>query len=230
MTIVNLKFDTKSYFVPEHNLQLWLSILNPDLIKRLAEITLIEEERVLDSTEKPKLESHHQWLTGRMWQYNLFDWDYPEIKEFEEFIKKEFFVYLETIEKPCPKKLWIHGWGNVIRNNGRNITHHSHAFYAKQGIDGNFDLDQRASLEKYAYLSGHVCLSADNTNTHYKNPMIFGKRSIKNIPGEMYFFPSYVVHFTDKNQSANPRISLAFDIIVEEVYNESDQRIFRRFI
>jgi ectoine hydroxylase-related dioxygenase (phytanoyl-CoA dioxygenase family) len=50
---------------------------------------------------------------------------------------------------------------------------------------------------------------------------------IDNIPGEMILFPSYIVHWTDQNTSKTPRISIAFDIITEEVYNMIDNHNFR---
>jgi hypothetical protein len=205
--IIKLEFPSNSFFVPAHTITCFLSRLDLELSKRLAEIVTKEEYNILINTVKPDFIEDPSWLTGRLWYYNFLDFDYPEIEEFKNFIKEEYLKFSKELGHTIPNKTYIHCWANVLRKDGRPIARHHHA-------DGHAKIPQ-----SYAYLSGNVSLQAENTHTYYENPFTDDYEKIANVPGDLFLFPSSITHWTDKNESDNLRISLAFDIITEEVYN-----------
>ena len=179
-------------------------------------MVLAEEQHILDTAKMfPPLEQHtnpeyaKDWLTNRLYDYNLIDYcdKYDSMDKFRVWIKEQVELYFQSLGLP-KDKLYIQCWANVIRNDGRRIIKHHHA-----------DDTQRGPQE-YSYLSGNICIQADNTNTYYQHPFL-DKRAmpIKNIPSELILFPSYMVHWTDTNQAETPRISIAFDLITQEVYD-----------
>ena len=218
--LIKLEFPSNSFFVPAHTITCFLSKLDLDLSKRLAEIVTKEEYNILIKTVKPDFIEDSSWLTGRLWSYNFLDFDYSEIKEFKNFIKEEYLKFSKELGHTIPNKTYIHCWANVLRKGGRPIAVHHHA-------DGHVDAPQ-----SYSYLSGNVSLQADNTKTYYENPFTDEFQGIINTPGDLILFPSNIRHWTDKNESDNLRISLAFDIITEEVYNMSTtyNKHYREFI
>lgn len=211
-----LQFPSKSPFLPNCSINLYRVTLDEALTKRLAEIVLAEEQTILSSTQSRSSEDDN-WLTQRLWQYNFLDFDYYEVRQFKEWLKQNYISYMNQVGLSVGKT-YIQCWANKIINDGRNIVPHNHT-----------DAHANAPCQ-YSYLSGNICLQAIDTKTHYANPfdirMFIG---VENKQGEMIFFPSYVMHWTDKNQSEIPRLSLAFDIITEEVYNMIDNRNYREF-
>ena len=72
------------------------------------------------------------------------------------------------------------------------------------------------NTNKFSYLSGHICVKCNNTSTHYINPVnqinspdVF---SIKNEEGKVTLFQSNIPHYTDKVNHKEERITLAFDM------------------
>lgn len=203
--------------MPSHTITCFLSKLDPDLAKRLAEIVAKEEYSILVNTVKPYFIEDVSWLTGRLWDYNFLDFDYPEIREFKNFIKEEYLKFSKEVGHTVPNKTYVHCWANVLRKDGRPIAAHHHA-------DGHAGAPQ-----SYSYLSGNVSLQAEGTKTYYENPFTDASEGIVNVPGDVILFPSNIRHWTDKNESDNLRISLAFDIITEEVYNMVYNKNYREF-
>ena len=120
---------------------------------------------------------------------------------------ESYVEYCNSIGAPV-ETVYANCWANIIRNTGRTISAHNHA-------DAHID----APLE-YSYVSGNICVTAIDTKTYYANPFIQKiSYGIKNMPGELILFPSWVVHWVDKNENDEARISIAFDIVTEEVYN-----------
>ena len=67
-------------------------------------------------------------------------------------------------------------------------------------------------LNNYDYLSGHICIQTTNTNTYYLEPYHKERFILKNNPGNITLFPSWVEHFTDKVLDDKERITIAFDL------------------
>jgi Putative 2OG-Fe(II) oxygenase len=223
--LTTLSYESKSFFLPKYCVDLWKCKLDKELTKRLAEIVLLEEPRVLASTTKPSFEQGETWLTGRMWQYNVLDWDYPEIKQFQEWIVEQYKQYCIAVGTTPADKLYCHSWANIILNDGRRITEHNHAHANTGGPGGDY-----SSTIENSYVSGHISLQAENTKTYYRNPYIEIYKGIPNVAGDMWLFPSYIDHKTDKNKSDIPRISVAFDFITKDVYNKIGNKFFKQVI
>ena len=121
-----------------------------------------------------------EWTT-----YNIFDWDEDIIKNLAD---KIYWSYTEYINQLCynviPKdKLWIRGWGVRIDPNDY-LNHHAHSFHEN------------------TYLSGNLSISNLETTTDYFFPYLgwyFGYWKVKNVPGKMTLFPSWLEHKVDKN-------------------------------
>ena len=63
-------------------------------------------------------------------------------------------------------------------------------------------------------LSGHLCVKVDSsTNTYY------GGKPVRNVNGEMIFFPGTMTHWTDTYMGDSERITVAFDIFSEKRFN-----------
>lgn len=204
---INLDFESKSAFLPPFSIP--LNVTKFDKFKEIENLVLEKEQEILDK-HKPYPETDSKdWLTNRLYEYNLLDYaeEYPVLLEFKKFIYESYVEYCNSVGAQV-ETVYANCWANVIRNNGRTISAHTHS-------DAHID----APLE-YSYVSGNMCITAIDTKTHYANPFL-PKRSysVRNIPGELILFPSCVLHWVDQNLSDTPRISVAFDIVTEEVYN-----------
>ena len=138
-----------------------------------------------------------EWTT-----YNIFDWDEDIIKSLAD---KIYWSYTEYSNQLCyniiPKdRLWIRGWGVRIEPED-HLNHHAHAFHEN------------------TFLSGNLSLSNLNTTTDYFFPYLgwyFGYWKVKNVPGTMTLFPSWLEHKVDKNTTGQVRFSLGFDMFTEQ--------------
>ena len=137
-----------------------------------------------------------EWTT-----YNIFDWDEDIIKNLVNKIYLSYTEYINELSyKVIPKdKLWIRGWG--VRIDPDNyLNHHAHSFHEN------------------TYLSGNLSISNLETTTDYFFPYLgwyFGYWKVKNVPGKMTLFPSWLEHKVDKNTTGHMRFSLGFDMFTE---------------
>ena len=137
-----------------------------------------------------------EWTT-----YNIFDWDEDIIKNLVDKIYLSYTEYINELSyEVIPKdKLWIRGWG--VRIDPDNyLNHHAHSFHEN------------------TYLSGNLSISNLETTTDYFFPYLgwyFGYWKVKNVPGKMTLFPSWLEHKVDKNTTGHMRFSLGFDIFTE---------------
>ena len=138
-----------------------------------------------------------EWTT-----YNIFDWDEDIIKNLAD---KIYWSYTEYINQLCyniiPKdELWIRGWGVRIDPDDY-LNHHAHSFHEN------------------TYLSGNLSISNLDTTTDYFFPYLgwyFGYWKVKNVPGKMTIFPSWLEHKVDENTTGQVRFSLGFDMFTEQ--------------
>ena len=63
-------------------------------------------------------------------------------------------------------------------------------------------------------LSGHLCVKVDDTTSTY-----YGGRPLRNVSGQMVFFPSTMTHWTNTYMGDSERITIAFDIYSKEWFN-----------
>ena len=138
--------------------------------------------------------------TARFSQYNVLEWNTPETNILKKYVRIHVSEYNNQLGNETPEHLWVRCWVNVLRWR-QKINAHMH------------------NVKPNCYLSAHFTVQAHNTSTCYINPVnqINAPETIKeeNIPGRFTIFPSYVPHYTTRNYSLKPRITIAMDIKTE---------------
>ena len=202
--------------VPAIEVQFFKASMQEGIAERLTDIVLQEKDNILDTTPVPKGMSP-TWLTGRFWHYNLLDYDHKELVYLKTFIAEQYTLYMQQL-------------GQLVE---------------PAYIDSVTKLDTTTAL--FPHVSVNICIKTHDTKTWFRSPFIggagadgFGKGvsrfkedviGIDNVVGECLFFPSWMIHRTDENETIEPRITISFDIIPESVYLvKSDNQIFRRLI
>tara|TARA_R100001015_G_scaffold8800_1_gene3462 strand:- start:95 stop:709 length:615 start_codon:yes stop_codon:yes gene_type:complete len=190
-TPTNFFSPSYKYFMYENTLN-----INPTDLKNF--ILKIEKD-ILKKTEP-----HGDGLTGlgnesltsRHMSFNLFDMD--ETKFLTNQIKHNYFLFLDELQIPIPDKTYGKCWANVMRE-GEQIKKHRHETLPS------------------SYLSGHLCVETNKTNTYYVNPFNDTVFISENKPGKITLFPSWIEHGTDVTSSL--RITLAFDLVLMKATN-----------
>jgi hypothetical protein len=205
-----LKSDSpKTIFAPEWNYIFGEKlIVNIDL-EHIAKLVLSKRYTILKDTKLPEnlMDGNTGLgpysLTSRFLQFNVFEWDDPEILKLFTAIQDSYKQFLKdhNIER---KNTYVQCWANVL-NETEEIKIHNHATH------------------EYSFLSGNFCVRANNTHTVYVDPInYFGsKQSVisDNQAGMLNIFQSCVPHFTTPNNDKLERITIAFDIILEESFD-----------
>lgn len=138
-------------------------------------------------------------MTSRSNCYNILDW--PEMSELKSNIKKIYNRFLTEIQVPVEQTIYLQCWANVLRK-------------------GEFIKIHRHSDTPYAYLGGHVCIQTQGSSTFYKSPFSEDDYQSPNEPGKITLFPSWLPHWTSKQESETERITVAFDIITPHILDE----------
>ena len=220
--------------VPAVDVQFFKSQMLPGIAERLADIVLQEKDHILANTPVPEGMSP-TWLTGRFWHYNLLDYNYDELRYLKTFIAEQYTNFMQSLGHPVGP-VYIKMWANVLKFK-QEITWHNH-------YDCVTRLDNMDAV--FPHISGNICVKTHNTKTWFRTPFLGGAGQgsfkkgtrfpddvvgIDNVIGECLFFPSWIIHRTDENETIEPRITISFDIIPESVYLvKSDNQIFRRLI
>jgi hypothetical protein len=213
-------FESKSEMVPAFDVPIQITTIETDLIKKLEHIIEAEEADIMQKF-KPLLNTYtdgipdngisvEDWVTNRAFEFNLLKYTdkYPETIILKNKIYENYKSYAKELNLSSTP-VYAQVWFNVLRKNGRYFTRHHHAHRSRVGEPNT------------AYISGHICIRAENTNTYYFNPFIENECvPIPNIVGEVTLFPSWVNHSTDQNKSETSRLTVAFDIITETEYKK----------
>ena len=134
---------------------------------------------------------------------NLFSWNTSETNSLKRHVKSQVKKYNAELGNLTPEQLWVRCWVNILRF-GQKIKPHLH------------------SVDPSCYLSAHFTVQATGTSTCYINPIsdVFNDPSLlvdKNKEGMLTIFPSYISHYTTRHYSLKPRITLAMDIVTENL-------------
>lgn len=214
--MISLNFQSKSPLLPAFNVKLSDTILDEETTNQLAGVVLTESKNIIANVKSADETDDPTWLTGKLWGYNFLDFDYPCVKKFNNFIFDSYTIYMDKIGVDSSKPIYIQCWANILKNNGRTIKPHNHA---------NAHCD---APHEYSYVSGNISIQVENTSTHFAHP-IFKELAyeLPNVNGQLIMFPSFMTHWSSENLSEEPRITIAFDLITEEVYNMVDNHNYR---
>ena len=153
-------------------------------------------------------------LTSRSLFYNIFNWNYHEIKGLQFLLHQKYVDFLKMVNVHR-RKTWIQCWANVMRK-GEKIEEHMHASH------------------NLTWIGGHITVSCENTSTFYVNPIMTsdGKQiyESKNKPGQITLFQDCIGHYTSVHQGNTERISIAFDIILDERYQMYPKNLQEHFM
>tara|TARA_B110000285_G_scaffold229773_1_gene295197 strand:+ start:2398 stop:3117 length:720 start_codon:yes stop_codon:yes gene_type:complete len=233
MKIINFKSEPKqSFFAPEWSYYMCEDETLDDNVyfEKIAKIILDKEKQVIDSNLNNYNNYNKEYntifdgqtglgsksLTSRSPFFNVLSWNEPEIKSLMSFIHFKYIEFLSVL-KIDRRKAWIQCWANVMRDD-EEIKQHIHASH------------------EFTWLGGHLTVSCNNTSTFYVNPMMRaeGKQTYEstNKVGKMSFFQNNIPHYTNKHKGLTERISIAFDIVLDErltVYSEERKSNFILF-
>jgi hypothetical protein len=139
-------------------------------------------------------------LTSRSNLFNLLAW--PEFAYIKTQILEKYLDFLEAVGVQR-RKVYINSWANVLAK-GQYIKPHLH------------------SVGPLTYLGGHISLTENDTCTVYINPINQLNDPIehksKNEVGKITLFQNNIPHYTTENKIDSPRVTMAFDIMVEEQF------------
>jgi len=132
--------------------------------------------------------------TCRSYFFNVLKWDNPVCKQLHTEIIKFHDEYVKGTGRPYLKDLKIRCWANVM-SKGDKIPKHHHGSFC------------------HSYLSGNFSIKCEDTSTNYFHPYDNNEMyPIKNNPGHMHLFPSWLPHDTSTHNGNSERIIVAFDI------------------
>lgn len=184
-------------------------LINIDF-KKIASLILTKEKEIIENTPEIRDTANGDGYTGlgpnsltsRYQSFNVLTWDDEEIQKLKVKIHEKYLEFLEQVGAPR-RKVWIQCWANVLRY-GEEIKPHIHATH------------------RYTYLGGHITVQSENTSTIYINPInqINHPETYESINtvGKLTLFQNNIPHYCTKHLGKKERISIAFDIIVDENY------------
>jgi len=205
-------------FAPKYEYIIGETIIKNIDTKKIAKFILSEEDEILKkykvSTKSNETVDAYTGLgsnsiTSRYEYFNLFNFSdkEPELLKLKYQIKKSYNDFLKELGLAnwMLRPVYIQCWANVMRK-GQQIKPHIH------------------SVGPHCYLGGHFCVQAKDTSTYYMNPMnqINEPLAMKspNIPGKLTLFQNSLPHYTDKYEGDSERITIAFDLTLEEAKSQ----------
>jgi hypothetical protein len=224
--IFKIQFPGNPPLIPAHETTVHRSRISAELVKGLEDVVEAERENILNTTPKPPPGKPVNWLTGRLWHYNFFDFDYDAVRKYKDFAAEQYIDYIQKIGGR-EEATYIRCWANYCKFS-QLITWHNHSdAHSDHQID-------------YGYISGNLCVRTFDTNTYFRSPYIGGSQyskevivdmvGVKNVDAELIQFPSYLYHKTDENMTQTPRITISYDIITERVYNKIGNPLFCKLL
>jgi hypothetical protein len=196
-----------------------LKIVNKaELFKKLADIILSKENSIKNTYTEQYQEYNKEInevfdggtglgdksLTSRSPFYNLLTWEENEVAILKMLVYNEYIKFLSILNVDR-RTVWIQCWANVLRDS-EEIKEHIHASHP------------------LTWLGGHVTVACTDTSTFYVNPMTLANgrqvHESKNVVGKLTLFQNNLPHYTNLHSGSTERISIAFDIIPQERYEE----------
>jgi hypothetical protein len=141
-------------------------------------------------------------LSSNYSRFNLLGKDHPQAQALR---RQVFAKYCEFMAHTGVRRrrAWLHSWVNIHRG-GESIPAHVH------------------NAGPYCYLSGHVSVQCSDTSTIYLDPLNTLNQVIihdsPNEVGKLSIFQQSIPHYTTPHNADTPRITVAFDILVDDDY------------
>jgi hypothetical protein len=207
MKTINLKSKPpETFFAPKWSWFLgesYIPALTDQMYHDIGQVILNKEKEIVSQfqgTNDGYAGLGENSLTARFENFNVFSWNHILI----DYLKQEIFTgylnFLKSVGAPR-RKVWIQCWANVMRD-GQSIAPHLHG------------------VHPYTYLGGNLIIACNNTSTIFVNPINqinepVGYESV-NEPGKLTLFQNCIPHYTTEHTGIKERITIAFDLIVEE--------------
>ena len=153
----------------------------------------IEKVSVFDGNGPNSLSSNYS-------SFNPFAQNHPQAQRLSQRIFDKYceFMLMTGVQR---RRTWLHAWAN-IHHRYESIPAHVH------------------NAGPYSFLSGHITLRCASTSTVYLDPMNALNQVIihdsPNEVGKLSIFQQYIPHYTTPHASDEPRVALAFDLLLEE--------------
>ena len=201
----------KSPFAPTFEFTIGITNVSDELdILDIREKLLIKEKEIINlypGTHDGGTNLGMDSVTSRFPHYIL--WQYEEFDKIKYLIKEYHNEYCEQLNIKYDR-LYSQAWFNVMRL-GEKIVKHQH------------------DTSRYSYLSAHLTISAEETNTYYYEPFTNRQWVEKNKAGKLTIFPSWVTHETDRVEKEQERITVAIDLLnhtcfMEDIYDDKKYR------
>jgi hypothetical protein len=196
------------------------------LNKALERIVLQEERRIVSKKKSIPVAGLESGLTTHWLEYNVLNWQYPEIIEFRKYIImgiNKFCAIMGGSEDHRYKISGISCWANVLRTGqALQIHHHDPAFISahytvKTGMEdeepGTPALND--SGHTVYFRPGFMDRSQGGQAAAMPSPWDEDWRlSTRPVAGKLFFFPSYVRHEVRPYLGTTYRISIAMDVFL----------------
>jgi hypothetical protein len=231
MNLIKFQSDPAlTEFAPQWNFLMAedTSFSDVEFFKSISNIILEKESSLISSNENKYQEYNKKFnivydgdtglgpnsLTSRAIFFNFLSWEDIQVRVLHKFIHLKYVEFLDILKIPR-RKTWIQCWANVMRD-GEEIKNHIH------------------SSHPLTWLGGHVTIACSNTSTFYVNPMNLAHGNqvyeSKNEVGKLTLFQNNIPHYTNTHHGSTERISIAFDIIVDERLSQYSEERKTNFI
>ena len=200
------------------------------LNEKLARIILKKEHDVISKGKPTKVAGLAEGLTAHWLEYNVLNWDDPEISEFRQHVLTGLRRYLELIGDPDSPEMKVSGiscWANVLRyGQALEVHHHDPAFvsmhyHVQNGNDPDAELspeaEQQNSGSTVYFRPGFMERSHGGKAAGLSSPWDENWRiSASPTEGKLFFFPSYIRHEVRPYMGKTQRISIALDVFLKK--------------
>jgi hypothetical protein len=192
--------------------------------RELARIILQEEQKIIGKTKPTKVAGIKEGLSSYWLNFNVLNWNYPEIAEFRDLVLKGFREWISMVGDPDASGMQVAGiscWANILRcGEGMAIHHHDPAFCSahytvQSGFDDSAARGTPDSGFTIYFRPGFMDRSLGGHDSMVPSPWDDDWRLEKPpVEGRLMFFPSFIRHEVRPYLGPAQRISIAMDIFL----------------